>query len=544
MYFKDRTEAGQLLTRELKKYRNMDVVVYALPRGGLVTAYEIAKYLHAPLDLIIARKIGHRYQPEYAVAATAENGDIVVGDKAEVEALGREWFRGEIKRQQEEAARRREKYLKGYPQIPVEGKIAILVDDGVATGLTMRVGIMELRHRNPKKIIVAVPVIPEKTAEILKSEADEVVALEIAPEYEFLGAVGAYYDYFPQIEDEEVISIMELSRKEHAISRLISMPAIVPSDPVVFSFPDYKYMADDFDLLPNFTTGKFKLERFANSELHLKLESDASERPCIILGTVAPPDTNLFSLLLLAHTIKKEEAFKIIAIIPYLSYARHDKKEPRKSYAAALVGNLFQAAGIDEVLTVDIHSPHAGRLFPIPLRSLSPAKTFAEEIKKIGYSDATIVAPDEGAIRRCEDVSKELGSRRKVAYMVKKRIKRGIVHSKLFGKVGEKAVIVDDILDTGGTLVSACERLVEAGVQEIIIMITHGLFTGNAWKRLWKLNVKNIYCTDTIPRGKKVPASKIKTLSVIPLISEELRKKFEGTYTTRAGRGFEFYDEP
>ena len=236
-------------------------------------------------------------------------------------------------------------------------------------------------------------------------------------------------------------------------------------------------MVDDFELLPNFTIGKFKLERFANSELHLKIASDAVARPCIILGTIAPPDTNLFSLLLLAHTIKKEEAFKIIAIVPYLSYSRHDKKEPRQSYATALIGNLFQAAGIDEVLTVDIHSPHVKKLFPIPLKSVSPAKIFAIEIKKLGYSDATIVAPDEGAVKRAIDVAKELGSRKKISYLVKKRTKGGIVHSKLIGKVGKKAVVIDDILDTGRTLISACERLIESGTSEIVVMVTHGLFT-------------------------------------------------------------------
>lgn len=212
MYFKDRTEAGRLLALKLKKYKNKDAVVYALPRGGVVTAVEVAKYLNAPLDLIITRKIGHPYQPEYAIAATAENGHIV-GTQRELKSVDEKWLKQEIERQRLEAKRRREKYLQGKPEVPVKEKIAILVDDGIATGLTMLAGIMELKHRHPKKIIVAVPVIPQTTAGVLKKEADEIIALDIPPDEAFLGAIGAYYAKFPSIEDEEVINTLKTYKK-------------------------------------------------------------------------------------------------------------------------------------------------------------------------------------------------------------------------------------------------------------------------------------------------------------------------------------------
>lgn len=208
MYFKDRVDAGKRLAHTLKKYKGKDVVIYALPRGGVVTAKEISKYLQVPLDLIITRKIGHPQSPEYAIAATAENGHIL-GEKGEIESVGREWLEKEMKKEKLEAKRRREKYLQKRETIDVKGKVAILVDDGIATGLTMRVAIMELKHRKPKKIVVAIPVIPIGTAEILGKEADEVVALDISPENEFLGAVGAYYEEFPQVSDEEVIQLLD-----------------------------------------------------------------------------------------------------------------------------------------------------------------------------------------------------------------------------------------------------------------------------------------------------------------------------------------------
>lgn len=222
MFFKDRTEAGQLLARALKHYKNQHVVVYALPRGGVVTALEIAKYLHAPLDLIIARKIGHPFEPEYAIAATAETGHVLRNQAAVESIEDEEWLKGAVEQQRMEAKRRREKYLQNKPAVPVAGKIAILVDDGVATGLTMRVGIKELQHRHPKKIIVATPVVPQKIANILQQEADELVTLETPPSDEFLGSIGAYYDKFPPIIDNEVIAILTRYQPNQTLKKAIS----------------------------------------------------------------------------------------------------------------------------------------------------------------------------------------------------------------------------------------------------------------------------------------------------------------------------------
>ncbi|MCR4324431.1 MAG: phosphoribosyltransferase family protein [Candidatus Curtissbacteria bacterium] len=214
MYFKNRADAGQKLAQKLKKYKGRDIVVYALPRGGVVTANEIAKCLNAPLDLIITRKIGHPYISEYAIAAVAENGHIVKNEE-EVKAVDQVWFRQETKNQRQEAKRRRELYLGTKASISPEGKIAILVDDGIATGLTMRVAILELKHRHPKKIIVAVPIAPKDTASQIGAEVDEFVALDIPSMYEFLGGIGAYYDEFLPVEDNEVIKIMKGEVKQN-----------------------------------------------------------------------------------------------------------------------------------------------------------------------------------------------------------------------------------------------------------------------------------------------------------------------------------------
>lgn len=204
--FRDRRDAGRQLCQLLQEYENQDVVVYALPRGGVVVAAEIAKFLHAPLDLIFAHKIGYPGQPEYAIAAVSESGHIV-GSSNELQFIDKTWLENEKEHQLEEIKRKRKIYLNNKKEIPVKDKIAILVDDGIATGLTMQVGIKELKDRHPKKIVVAVPVAPRNTANLIKAMVNDFVGNEIE-NYNFLGAVGAYYNEFDQVEDAEVIEIL------------------------------------------------------------------------------------------------------------------------------------------------------------------------------------------------------------------------------------------------------------------------------------------------------------------------------------------------
>jgi putative phosphoribosyl transferase len=203
--FKDRKDAGRQLAQRLLCHKNTDAVIYALPRGGVVTGIEIARILNAPLDLIIPRKIGHPSNPEYAIGAVAEDGHLTA-NPAEIATVDEQWLRMEIERQQAEAKRRRETYLAGAQPIDIAGKTAIIVDDGIATGLTMKCAIKELKHRNPKKIIVAVSVAPADSLAEIEVLVDEVICLSTP---EFMGAIGAFYDSFPQVEDAEVVRLMQ-----------------------------------------------------------------------------------------------------------------------------------------------------------------------------------------------------------------------------------------------------------------------------------------------------------------------------------------------
>ena len=203
--FKDRNDAGWKLAEKLEQYRGQNAAVLALPRGGVVTGREIAQALGLPLDIAVVRKIGHPLSPEYAIGAVDDSGAIILND-AETESVSQAWLAGEIEREKKEAERRIKAYRGGRKPIPISGKTALVVDDGIATGLSMRLVVRSLRAQNPARIVVAVPVASAEAVRGLRKEADEVITLE--PPEEFLGAVGAHYIEFEQVEDAEVIRLL------------------------------------------------------------------------------------------------------------------------------------------------------------------------------------------------------------------------------------------------------------------------------------------------------------------------------------------------
>ena len=206
MRFKDRNEAGIQLAVLLQKYAGDNLVVYALPRGGVPLGVEIAKKLHAPFDLLITKKIGHPGNPEYALCAIAEDGEPIC-NQDDIGYIDNHWLQEEIERVRNEIKRRREKYFGEITHPDIEGKTAIIVDDGIATGYTMLAAINEIKRRKSGKIVVAIPITPEDTARELRKITDDLVSVEIDPFY--LGAVGAYCDDFSQVEDEEVIYLIK-----------------------------------------------------------------------------------------------------------------------------------------------------------------------------------------------------------------------------------------------------------------------------------------------------------------------------------------------
>lgn len=206
--FKDRTEAGQKLARQLLNRRYEQPVVLALPRGGVPVAFEVARALAAPLDLVLVRKIGHPLQPELALGAIVdgEHPEFVLNeDVAAVTDDLSGYLEAAKARALEEIERRRKVYLGGRRQADIQGCSAIVVDDGIATGATVRAGLKALRNKHPKRIVLAVPVAPRDTIDKLRREVDEVICLETPDPFH---AIGLFYGDFHPVEDAEVTRLL------------------------------------------------------------------------------------------------------------------------------------------------------------------------------------------------------------------------------------------------------------------------------------------------------------------------------------------------
>jgi putative phosphoribosyl transferase len=205
--FKDRRDAGIQLAERLTHYKDKDnLLVLALPRGGVVPGFEVAKALNAPLDVLIVRKIGFPGQPEFAIGAVAETGAVSM-NRSIVERynVSGDYIEEETARKKEEIARRVEMYRGGRSIEKLGGRTVILVDDGVATGATMKAGIAALKKEKIDKLVIALPVAPPSTADELGNMADEVICLETPEDF---AAVGGYYYDFTQVTDDEVVAML------------------------------------------------------------------------------------------------------------------------------------------------------------------------------------------------------------------------------------------------------------------------------------------------------------------------------------------------
>lgn len=213
MIFKNRQEAGQQLAEKLTKYAKDKPIVVALPRGGVVLGYEVAKKLKAPLDILVARKIGAPLHPEFGIGAIAPNGIFILNtDLIKSFGITESELKKVIKTQTKEMTRRVELYRQDLPLIDLKNRTVIVIDDGLATGVTTQAAILSIKQMSPKKIILAVPISPPDTANKFRKKVDEFLCLlEPAGFY----AVGAYYEDFEQVTDDEVISLIRKSKNNY-----------------------------------------------------------------------------------------------------------------------------------------------------------------------------------------------------------------------------------------------------------------------------------------------------------------------------------------
>ena len=270
------------------------------------------------------------------------------------------------------------------------------------------------------------------------------------------------------------------------------------------------------------------IKNFADGEIYVELNENIRGNSIFIIQSISSPaNDNLMELLLCIDALKRSSAKNITAVIPYFGYARQDRKVvPRTSISAKLVSNLITKAGADRVVTVDLHAGQIQGFFDIPVDNLFSTPIFARHVKKnIKSKNIVCIAPDVGGTERARALGKILNVG--LAIVDKRRPKPG--QSQVMNVIGEvkdkTCVIVDDIIDSGGTIVNAAKALKDRGAKEVYVYITHGVLTGEAVKKIKNSVIKKLVITDTIDNKDKTKSAKnIEVLSISALMGEAIKR--------------------
>jgi len=273
------------------------------------------------------------------------------------------------------------------------------------------------------------------------------------------------------------------------------------------------------------------IHKFSDGEIYVKvLESVRGSDVYIIQPTSPDANLNLMELLIMVDALKRSSPQRITAVIPYFGYSRQDKKiAAREPITAKLVAKMIEAAGVDRVMTFELHVPQVQGFFDIPSDNLDLIPIYAEHILKKKLKDVVIVSPDVGGAKRARTLAEVLHA--PIAIIDKRRDEKGIVKVEhVIGDVKNKpAIIMDDILDTAGTVTEATSILKKHGAKDIYILATHPVLSEPAIKRLQKAQIKEIFITNTIELPKEKNIKKITVISVAPLLSETIKRQHEGT---------------
>ncbi len=278
-----------------------------------------------------------------------------------------------------------------------------------------------------------------------------------------------------------------------------------------------------------------RVERFNDQEIFVEVyENVRGEDMFIIQPTSNPANDNLMELLIMADALRRSSAARITAVIPYFGYARQDRRtKARTPISAKLVANMMVTAGIERILTMDLHGAQIQGFFDIPVDNLYAAPVFALDIEhqfKGRLKDVTVISPDVGGVARARELAKRIGVQ--LAIVDKRREKPGeVAEMTVIGDVkGKTCIIVDDICDTAGTLCKAAEVLMEQGAKEVHSYITHGVLSGPAVDRITKSVMKSLVITDTIQATEPVKAAKnIRIVPTAPIFAQAILNIWNGT---------------
>lgn len=265
--------------------------------------------------------------------------------------------------------------------------------------------------------------------------------------------------------------------------------------------------------------GKLSLQKFSDGEFQTSYEETVRGSTIFLVQSTPPPTDNLFELMLMVDAAKRASAKEIIAVVPYFGFARQDRKDqPRVAIGAKLVADMLAVAGINRIMTMDLHADQIQGFFNVPVDHLYASTLFIPYIEKLNLSDLAMAAPDMGGSKRANAYAKHLKSELVICY--KQRSKANVVDSMTaIGEIeGKNIVLIDDLVDTGGTLCKAADMMMERGAKSVRAMCTHPVLSGKAYENIEKSKILELIVTDTIPL--KQESSKIKVLSVAGMFAD------------------------
>jgi ribose-phosphate pyrophosphokinase len=274
--------------------------------------------------------------------------------------------------------------------------------------------------------------------------------------------------------------------------------------------------------------GRCVVDRFPDGEHHVEVSEEVRGCDVYLLQTLGPPvDSHLMELLLLVDACRRRGAARLTAVVPYLAYARHDRRETgREPLGARLVADMLRAAGVDRLVVVDLHSPAVEGCFDIPVEHLSAMPLLAEHLRRTGTPGSVIVSPDLGAVKRAERYAAHL--KLPVAVVHKRRMSGSEVKAhNITGEVkGCAPILVDDMISTAGTIEAAVHALLDAGcAPEVTVVATHALLVGPALERLQRLPLRRLLTTDSLPRSEQLtlPVENVSIAALLARSIEQLR---------------------
>ncbi len=265
--------------------------------------------------------------------------------------------------------------------------------------------------------------------------------------------------------------------------------------------------------------GNLKMSRFSDGEFQISYEESIRGNDVFIIQSTFPPADNLMELLIMVDAAKRASARRIVAILPYFGFARQDRKDkPRVAIGAKLVANLLTAAGVDRVMTMDLHADQIQGFFEVPVDHLFASSIFLPFIETLDTSNLIMAAPDTGGTKRANAYAKYLNVDMAICYKQRK-VANQIENMTVIGEVeGKDVLLVDDIIDTAGTLTKAADMMMDRGAKSVRAMCTHPVLSGPAYDRIEKSSIKELIVTDTIPLRQQ--SEKIRVLTIADLFAE------------------------